>query len=78
MPETTQSWVTTGPAMVGSILNKFDLPRQNASNERAKHCPLQSAKAETPLKAQPCAFLVSKVQGIKAILSEREFLKENS
>lgn len=80
MPETSQSWVTTGPAMVGSILNEFDLPRQNTSNERAKHCSLQSAKAETPLKAQPWKllypFLVSKVQGIKAIPFRKEVSQE--
>lgn len=70
MPETSQSWATTRPAMVGSVLNELDLPRQKAIYERAKQCSLYSAKAEKTFKEQPWKslypFLVSKVQSIKA------------
>ena len=86
MPETSQSWATTGPAMVGSVLNELDLPCQKSSNERAKQCSLQSAKAEKTFKAQPWKslylFLVSKVQSIKATffrkgVSQEKFIDFN-
>lgn len=82
MPETSQSWATTGPAMVGSVLSELDLPRQKASNERAKQCSLQSAKAEKHLKhSQESHSILSwlaRYKALKPLLSERELLKKNS
>lgn len=80
MPKKFESWVITGPAMIGSIFSELVLPSQNERNRKEREAVFSTitAMAENIKSIVPesYAILFKQEKDIKPFFLERSFSRK--